>query len=300
MTPGPSDHDPGGAAPGCVLCGATGSTTVRPYRSIRGHEVFDGLTVERCSGCSLEAAAPMPSQEVLDAYYAAAAYDSGKPELAAGTSLWTRLPRRADAQLRMVRSLHPGPIRSWLDLGSGYGKLLDAARRSGVERTAAIESTPARRQHLESEGHEVFDDLDAARAQAPAGRWDVVSISHVLEHVADPVGMLDALGDCLADGGALFCEVPNAAAWAGPHDDPHVTFLSPATLGAIIGAASLTPVDIRTAGAVVTRHRIRRGIETKVWGLAERLGPPQRFARLHPDYRTSPDGRLVVRAVARR
>lgn len=289
--------DEAAAASACVLCGSSAATTVRPYRSAKPHPVFADLLVDRCDGCSLFAAAPMPSQDALDAYYAAEAYDSGNPGLAAGTSRWTRLPRRADSQLRMVRSQRPEPIGSWLDLGAGYGKLLDAARADGVARTAAIESTPARRQHLEGNGHEVFDDLDAAGA---AGSWDVVSISHVLEHVADPVGMLRALADRLAPGGLLFCEVPNAAAWAGGHDDPHVTFLSPATLEAVVESAGLTPVDIRTSGAVVTHGRVRRGLETRVWNLVERLGLPQRFAPIQPEYRSSPEGRLVVRAVARR
>lgn len=281
----------------CVLCGSTAATTVRPYRSLKPHELFAGRTVARCDACGLCAAAPMPAQDDLDAYYAAAEYDAGNPELALGTSRWTRLPGRADAQLRMVRSLRAAPIGSWLDLGAGYGKLLDAARASGVERTGAIESTPARRAHLADNGHECFDDLDAARARGP---WDVVSISHVLEHVADPVGMLRALASVLADDGHLFCEVPNAVGWAGNHDDPHVTFLEPATLRAIVEAADLTAVEVRTSGAAVGRHRVIRGVETRAWELARCLHPPERLAPLQPEYRSSPDGRSVIRVVARR
>lgn len=40
------------------------------------------------------------------------------------------------------------------------------------------------------------------------GRWDVIVMSHVLEHLPDPEGALEILHENLADGGLVWLEVP--------------------------------------------------------------------------------------------
>ncbi|WP_448625329.1 class I SAM-dependent methyltransferase [Geodermatophilus sp. URMC 64] len=44
----------------------------------------------------------------------------------------------------------------------------------------------------------------------PAHRFDTVVLGHVLEHVVDPVGLLDRIRDWVAPGGVLIATVPNA------------------------------------------------------------------------------------------
>lgn len=278
----------------CAGCGDEQLLYRRPYRSLKPIELFADRTVVRCQRCALESAHPMPTQAELDRFYATGGYDSGNAAVANARSRWNGQPRRADAQSRLVTQSRGVPA-SWLDIGTGYGGLLEAARMRGVERLAAIEPTPARRAVLEGRGIEVFDGVDSARTQQP---FDIVSFSHLLEHVADPVGFVRSAAALVSDRGAIFCEVPNAVAWIGTHDDPHVTFFSPAALEEVLRRAGLVPLQIVTAGAVVTRPKIVRGVSSRAWELASRLHLPDGLARLHPDYREGGMDRIAIRAIA--
>jgi SAM-dependent methyltransferase len=278
----------------CPGCGAASRTPIRTYRCTRPVPLFADRAVVRCDACGLGAAHPMPSQAELDAYYAAGSYDVGNPALADATSRWERLPRRADAQARLVTQVRERP-GSWLDIGAGYGLLLEAARSRGVERVAAIEATPARRRSLEERGMEVFEDLAQAHG---AGPFDVVSFSHVLEHVADPVAFVREAATVLGPDGIVLCEVPNAMAWSGAHDDPHVTFFSPGSLEQLLRRAGLVPLKVVTAGTVTSHPPVMRGLSTRWWEVLGERGAPEALAGLHPDYRERGSNRVVIRALA--
>jgi SAM-dependent methyltransferase len=97
------------------------------------------------------------------------------------------------------------------------------------------EAAAAKAKRFASEIH-VGDVLSAPFA---AGRFDVVTAFHVLEHVPDPVAMLRRMLQWLAPGGVLIVEVPNAGglgaalfgkAWAGLELPRHLSHFSPDTL----------------------------------------------------------------------
>jgi len=80
---------------------------------------------------------------------------------------------------------------------------------------------------------------DVLSAPFAAGRFDVVSAFHVLEHVPDPVAVLGRMLRWLAPGGLLIVEVPNAGglgaamfgkAWSGLELPRHLSHFSPETL----------------------------------------------------------------------
>src|SRR5262249_62266640 len=80
---------------------------------------------------------------------------------------------------------------------------------------------------------------DLLSAPFAAGRFDVVSAFHVLEHVPEPVAVLRRLLQWLAPGGILIVEVPNAGglgaamfgkAWSGLELPRHLSHFSPVTL----------------------------------------------------------------------
>jgi SAM-dependent methyltransferase len=95
-----------------------------------------------------------------------------------------------------------------LDVGCGTGSQMDAARRLGwqvygVEPSPAAAETARRTLGL----CVVTGTLEAAAY--PDEHFDVVSLSHVLEHLPDPVGTLVEVARVLRPGGLCLLAVPN-------------------------------------------------------------------------------------------
>ena len=144
--------------------------------------------------------------------------------------------------------LSPG---AWLDIGAGRGFLLDAAKAAGWA-TAAVESDPGGVKQLSCSGHIVYPVLGSVTSS-----WDVISLSHFVEHVIDPVGLMQAVRGLLNPGGVVCFEVPNCGNFQQPstHDDPHTLFFSERGVKHCFARAGL---QILSVGAVSGDHLLDR------------------------------------------
>ena len=188
----------------CSICDGQGFELVS--ESLR-----DGSTdpkVYRCNDCSHVQLLPRPSAEQDQAYYDRNGQARAIRERIDLT--WERdafaidVTRRADT----VMDLLP-PTRSLLDVGTGYGFFLDTMAKRGYS-VRGIEIGVERR-HM---AHQVTNaPIDATNLVSDEPRpeqvSDVVTLFHVLEHVADPVAFARSLKKLVRPGGALVCEVPN-------------------------------------------------------------------------------------------
>jgi SAM-dependent methyltransferase len=103
---------------------------------------------------------------------------------------------------------HRAPPGRLLDLGCGDGIVLHLARQDGWE-VHGVELFPEQVALVRATlGLEVeTSDIEGFRG-APAS-WDVVLLTHVLEHLPDPVGALRRIRELLAPGGIGVLEFPN-------------------------------------------------------------------------------------------
>ena len=73
--------------------------------------------------------------------------------------------------------------------------------------------------------------------------FDIVVLNHVLEHVADPVGLLQDIKRRMVSGGALHIAVPNVASWGAylpgwtSYEPYHLLYFTPATLRQTVAQA---------------------------------------------------------------
>jgi O-antigen biosynthesis protein len=101
-----------------------------------------------------------------------------------------------------------------LDIGCGTGATLAALkRRFPAARTTGLERLPAAAQVARDAGHGdaliEADVLDAGAVNFAPASFDLVILSHVLEHFAEPAAVLARVRDWLAPDARLLVALPN-------------------------------------------------------------------------------------------
>jgi 2-polyprenyl-6-hydroxyphenyl methylase / 3-demethylubiquinone-9 3-methyltransferase len=144
------------------------------------------------------------------------------------------------------------------DVGCGAGLLAEPLARLGAEVTgidAAPENIAVAREHALGQGLAI--DYRVGGAEAPDGRYDLVTSLEVVEHVADPAAFVAALAAAVGEGGLLILSTPNRTLWSrlimigvgegtgripkGTHDWDR--FIAPEELGALIRGVGLEVID---------------------------------------------------------
>jgi hypothetical protein len=96
------------------------------------------------------------------------------------------------------------------------------------------------------------DDIDFA---------DLIVLSHVLEHVSDPRGFLEAQCARLRAGGALFIEVPCDDWKFKPEDEPHLLFFNKLSMFKLLSLHGFTDIQLSYHGRTI--RDISRGFSLR-------------------------------------
>lgn len=114
-----------------------------------------------------------------------------------------------DRQLRFLPPVKPGG--RLLDVGAGNGDFLLLARRIGWQ-ASGVDIDPVAAENAYKAGIEVRQGRIEAVSDL-SETFDVITMSHVLEHVHDPAGTLLWAYAALKPGGVLYIETPNIDAY---------------------------------------------------------------------------------------
>lgn len=172
----------------------------------------------------------------------------------------------ARAMLERARSLTGGTGRL-LDVGSGRGELLLAARSAGWQAVGVDPSPAFARYAARYSGVEVRAE-PVEHCGFESESFDVIILAAVLEHLYNPNETVSEIARLLRPGGALFVDVPNERGlyflagnfyermrgrdWVvniAPTFAPfHVFGFAPKSLRALLAKHRLTPVDLRIYG----------------------------------------------------
>lgn len=162
-----------------------------------------------------------------------------KPAWSIGAGLVRCLPavrRSLDHQFRHLPAAR-GPQPCVLDVGCGAGEFLLRARGCGWL-VQGVEPDPQAAALCLSRGLDVVQG-DITTLGDTAERFDLITLSHVIEHVHHPLAVLQHCLRLLKPGGTLWLETPNLLAWGhgmfGPHwrglETPrHLVLFNPASL----------------------------------------------------------------------
>jgi SAM-dependent methyltransferase len=109
-----------------------------------------------------------------------------------------------------IRRAQAKGYRKVLDIGCGSGNFLNHARKAGLD-PSGMELNEKAAAAAAAKGHPIFPGiLTADFAEEQAGRFDMVTLFQVVEHLADPVGILRLARHLVRPGGTLMFSVPNS------------------------------------------------------------------------------------------
>ncbi len=240
--------------PACYLCGAPGELL---YEGLKDR-LFGApgiWNLKRCvnSSCGLIWLDPMPREE--DIIHGYTSYHTHQQVLPPGPGkglaefiermirkthnlvlLATPVRReRERLDLMYIGRLPPGKI---LDVGCGNGKRLARFRVLGWDAQGQEVDPKAAAEARRISGVRVhLGRLE--EAGFPDGSFDAITMSHVIEHVPDPVSLLQECRRILRMGGTLVITTPNAesyghdrfgACWRGLEPPRHLHLFSQRTL----------------------------------------------------------------------
>ncbi len=245
----------------CPLCGKQGESL---YAALADwvFGVPGSWGVRRCSACELVWQDPQPSPQHIPKLYARyythqgiqetrlarlrrAAYRwvlarRGYPvERPGGFLPWllSLLPSVARGAVLEVMDLPASQVGSLLDVGCGNGDFIARMKSFGWS-VSGVEPDPVAATRSRSLGVQVFTGTIAD--VPPANRYDVITLSHVIEHVTDPIALLRECGRRLRPKtGILVMTTPNIKSlghwwfrsyWRGLEMPRHLVLFSPASL----------------------------------------------------------------------
>ena len=212
-----------------------------------------------CNHCDLGVAHPMPSEEILKKLY--------ENEDA---NYWGSM------NLKTISiKIYPGPyglaMARWnliephliemnpkeptiIDVGAGFGFLgIVASQQTHLEKLEYIAIEPDKSMHKPMSDN--WNNLGLRSALKTScniddidGQADVLVLSHILEHVPDPIDFLQKVLEKLKKGGLLFIDVPYHDERFKPDVFPHLYFFSPQNLGLILDRLELEKVDVAAWG----------------------------------------------------
>jgi methionine biosynthesis protein MetW len=193
----------------------------------------------------------------------------------------------------IVRKLMPEHVRV-LDIGCGTGGLTLVVNEGKDNRVLAIEASPERAAVAAEHGVDVIVGVADKRTLARLGRFDVVVLMDVLEHVSSPADLLDTAIEALVSGGRVIASVPNVAHWTvrarlllgrwdyqpvGIMDATHLRWFTRATLTKLFKSRGLQVTAVEpAAGAWMAEYRsllglVPGGLRRDLIAAAARIAP---------------------------
>jgi SAM-dependent methyltransferase len=234
----------------CPVCDLTGAHVISKYRG--HHAIFSPCSIVRCDSCNMVFVYPMPDEAALHAYNHS--YFSN----AHGGISTNRITVAFHSAINLLRVLHVEKFRTKeskqvtkvLEIGPGPGNFAKhwLERNKETIQYTAVESDPICYSSLADLGVTVYGEIEEIKDRS----FDLVVISHVLEHTSGPKKFLHSCTDLLSPGGILFIEVP-----CNDHEhkdtvEPHLLFFDKGPMKLLLEKTGFGHVQLSYHGNKIT------------------------------------------------
>lgn len=281
----------------CPVCGSVDTVIRSEYRG--SHSAFVGLQRVHCSACGMVFAAPMPSETALEEYNASyfSTAHGGQPRNSSAMSFFLGMAHLRLAHIERYLDAQNIVVSSLLELGPGPGFFASKwLERHSETNYLACETDTSCHAALHKMGVGL---VKTAALTEDANVVDLVVMSHVLEHVTDPVNFLNDATQNLRKGGALFIEVPCRDYEHKSIDEPHLLFFDKEPMQHLLKKLGFDDIQVSYHGQKIETLRSNSFLQAKWMALRSRLislGLTAPFAGVRPgmEMLTNPIERALV------
>ena len=188
----------------CPICSGTSSSHIIAQNSAFG-KTFD---IALCNFCELYYFAKQPSQSFLEDFYEKQYFSEVRKRRFAYLLKSRFSKMRAFSQFAYIQNhLDTSEDKSILEVGSADGSFLSFFKKhgwvfKGLEFNEYIIKRARKQYGIILESKNILD-IDPG-----SERYDIIAMSHVLEHLTDPVEVLGHCKKLLNPGGFIFIELP--------------------------------------------------------------------------------------------
>ena len=172
----------------------------------------DGYDVIACEACGFRHIDPLFTDAELKKFYDGEFYEKERPDyfdrMEADKEWWMLRYRHYYGLLEAHAPNGNNSGRRILDIGSGPGYFLEAGRMRDWQ-VLGFEPSRIAADYTVARGLAVVNDFFSAAKARAHGPFDAISLSMVLEHVRDPIGLIEDARSLLVPGGLLLLISPN-------------------------------------------------------------------------------------------
>ena len=229
-------------------CGSRGYTSLfeGTWSMARVNHPLD-FQILKCDRCGLARTYPMPYEGNTSTYESPEwALDAIETETVGNRYIFRSIS--SEMLKEVEREKKDGRL---LDVGCGVGNLLDLARNNGWD-TYGVELSETYCDYTNSIGLKVVNST-LTDAGFKKGSFDAISMIHVLEHVPEPLELLNEARRVLKKNGVLVVDTPDIGTitariqkehYISLDPDCHIWQFTPATLKELIARAGFKPIRV--------------------------------------------------------
>lgn len=207
----------------CPVCGGHDCELLHHQRFLlpEGHPLKDGYDVVCCAHCGFVYADTAATQADYDVFYAEHSMYQQDISIGGGNTPWDA-DRLAETARYMSSFIQDKNARI-LDVGCANGGLLKAFRSLGYSNLCGLDPSPVCVANTKDTGIDAFVGI-LTSIPHNLGIFDVIILSHVLEHILDTDAAIQVIRNALKPDGLCYVETPDALRYASFLKEPFQDF----------------------------------------------------------------------------
>lgn len=249
----------------CPICKKNTIKFIARFRT--KSPIFSGCNLLNCLICDMVFTSPMPSDAVLSQYNASyfSTAHSGKPSNQSDLAFFSGIARLRLAFVNCFLESRQIKVNRVFELGPGLGYFAKCwMEQYPGSNYSVVETDGSCHKTLEALGINIVEFSDLTPS-------DLVVMSHVLEHVSDPISFINSTTYRLRKGGAIFIEVPCQDWKHKKFHEPHILFFDKKSIRFLLDKLGFGDIQVSYYGRPIVELCSRSRLYDKLIAIRGKL-----------------------------